>query len=379
MDLEFTSDQNDLRASVRAVLSRECPTSLVRRVVETGEPADDLHRTMAELDWFGLSVPEPAGGLGLGFAEVGVVVEELGRVIAPGPYLATMTQFVPVVTAAGSPEQHEALLGPVATGSAAGALALADHPRRWELTGVTATATPLNGSRWELSGTKRAVLASPGDLLAVVARTGAGDDPALGVFVVEGGQVKSDPVRALDASRTLIDVHLDGTVVEAERVLGVPGSPEVAAAVTSAVEQAAVGIALELVGLCDALLALTVQYANDRRQFDTPIGRFQAVKHKMADCFVAVQRARALACFAVAAISEDDPRRAMAVSMAKAAAGECQQLVCQHATQTFGGIGFTWEHDLHLHAKRAMTVSALFGGAADHRMAVARRLNLARA
>jgi alkylation response protein AidB-like acyl-CoA dehydrogenase len=378
VDLELTDDQNDLRQSVQAVLERECPIALARRVVETGEQPDALWRTMAELDWFGLSVPEAAGGLGLGFTEVAVVVEELGRRVAPGPFLATMTQYVPTVVALGTDEQVATLLGPVAAGQSSGALALADHPRRWEPTWVSSTARPGEGG-WVLSGTKRAVLAGEDDALVVVARVDGvpGDAAGRGLFVVPAGQGERRPVAGLDASRPLCDVVLDGVTVPDERVLGQAGSDEVGRVVDRVAEVAALGLAVELVGTCGALLDLAVAYAIDRRQFGVPIGTFQGVKHKMADCYVALQRARALTTFAVAAVAEDDPRRTVAVAMAKAAAGECQHRVCQDAFQTFGGIGFTWEHDQQLFVKRAVTAAALFGSAADHRRVVASDLGIA--
>jgi alkylation response protein AidB-like acyl-CoA dehydrogenase len=381
VDLELTDDQQELRRSVRSVLDREAPLSVARHVVETGEQPADLTKTMADLDWFGLSVPEAAGGMGLGLIETGIVVEELGRTVAPGHFTASMTQYVPAVVLAGSPEQQAELLAPVVAGTSAGALALADHPRRASVDAI-ATVARQDGDQWALEGTKRSVLAAEGDRVVVVARVAdpATGDPApdggLGLFVVDTDEVKVRPVKALDATRPLIDISLEGTVVGVDRVLGRPGSPEVADAVTRAAEHAAVGIALELLGVCEALLELTIAYAKDRHQFGVPIGQFQAVKHKMTDDYVAVQRARALAYFALAAIDEDEARRPLAVAMAKAAAGECQAQVCQDATQTFGGIGFTWEHDLHLFTKRAKTAAALFGGASEHRRTVARLLGV---
>ena len=131
------------------------------------------------------------------------------------------------------------------------------------------------------------------------------------------------------------------------------------------------GIALETVGSCDALFQMVVAYVKDRKQFDVPVGSFQAIKHKMANMFLAVERARALCYFAVAALEEDTSDRGAAVSMAKAASDECQHVVCGDTLQSFGGIGFTWEHDGHLFMKRAETNGALFGGSAQHSLAVA--------
>ncbi len=375
MDLEFSDDQDELRRSVRAFLDRECPPSVARRVTETGEPATDLWSAMVKLDWPALDVPEDCGGIGLSFVEVAVVLEELGAHIAPGPYLATVTQYAPAVREAGTPEQRRRFLGPVAAGESTGALAVADHPRRWRPAEVTATAEATDGG-WVLRGRKRAVLATPDvDEVVVAARTGAQGGGGLGLFVVPASQLAIVPERSLDMSRPLATIELDGVRVPGDRALGQPGA-DAAGALARAAEEAAVALALETVGTCQHLLEMVVAYAKERHQFGVPIGSFQAVKHKMADLFVTIERARALAYYAVAALAEDDPARAVAASMAKAAADDCQRLVCQDSIQTLGGIGFTWEHDVHLFVKRARTTGTLFGSSAEHRLVVAEQLGL---
>jgi len=375
LDLEFTDEQDELRRSVQAFLDRECPPAVVRRVVETGEPAADLWAAMVKLDWPALAIDEAYGGIGLSFVEVAVVLEELGAHIAPGPYLATVTQFAPAVREAGTPEQRQRFLGPVAAGEITGALALADHPRRWRPADVTATAEPADGG-WALRGRKRAVLASPGvDEVVVAARRPGDGGEAVGLFVVPGADLGVTPERSLDMSRPLATIDLDGVTVARDRMLGRPDE-DATGALARAGEEAAVALALEAVGTCQRLLDMVVAYAKERRQFGAPIGSFQAVKHKMADLFVVVERARALAYYAVAALAEDDPGRAVAAAMAKAASDDCQRLVCQESIQTFGGIGFTWEHDVHLFVKRARTTGTLFGASAEHRLMVAEQLGL---
>jgi alkylation response protein AidB-like acyl-CoA dehydrogenase len=367
VDLEFTDDQEELRDSVRTFLQKECPIDLVRAVVETGEPAEKLWSSMVALDWPALAIPEASGGIGLSFIEIAVMAEELGRVIAPGPIVATATQYVPVVREVGTPEQQRQFLSAVATGASTGTIALADHPRRWSLADVTTRAEEADGG-WVLHGTKHGVLAAPDTTeIAVIARVGSG----LGAFIVPGAHCALEQVHSLDASRPLFTVTLDDVAVPPERALGEPGSPESAAGLQRAIEEAAVAMALETVGTSDALFALVLAYVKDRQQFSVPIGSFQAVKHKMANMFVAIERARSLCYFAVAAIAEDSDDRASIVSMAKAASDECQQLVCQDSFQSFGGIGYTWEHDSHLFLKRAMTTGALFGGADDHELRIA--------
>jgi alkylation response protein AidB-like acyl-CoA dehydrogenase len=144
--------------------------------------------------------------------------------------------------------------------------------------------------------------------------------------------------------------------------------------VRRAVEEATAALALETVGACDALFQLVLAYVKDRKQFGVPVGSFQAMKHKMSNMFLAVERARSLCYFAVAAIAEDTPERGAAVAMAKAASDDCQHLVCRESLQSFGGIGFTWEHDGHFFMKRATADGALLGGAALHSLTVAASL-----
>jgi alkylation response protein AidB-like acyl-CoA dehydrogenase len=378
VDLEFTDDQVELRRSVRSFLERECPPEVVRRVVETGEPADKLWLSMTSLDWPALALPEDCGGIGLSFVEVAVVVEELGYAMAPGPFLSTVTQFVPVIAEAGTPPQRSRYLGQVARGDLTGTLALADHPGRWRVSEVSARAVPAAGG-WRIDGKKHAVLAEPDvGAVAIAARvegSGSQADGEIGLFVVPGDQLDLRPVRSLDASRPLATVVLDGLSVGADQVIGVPG-PQSTQALIRARHQAMVALALETLGTCQRMVDLTLQYAKDRQQFGVPIGSFQAVKHKMVDLFVAVERARSLCYFAVAAIAEDDPQRSLAAAMAKASAHDAQRLVCQHMIQTLGGIGFTWEHDAHLYMKRAESTGALFGTAPEHRLDIATELGV---
>jgi alkylation response protein AidB-like acyl-CoA dehydrogenase len=186
--------------------------------------------------------------------------------------------------------------------------------------------------------------------------------------VVEAGLT---PVHSLDASRPLAEATLQHVFVPHDHALGEPGDADSTAGISRAVQEATLGLALEGVGTCDALFQLLLAYLKERQQFGVAIGSFQALKHKMANMFLAIERARSLCYFAAAAINEDTPTRATSVSMAKAASDDCQKLVCREAIQSFGGIGFTWEHDAHLYVKRATTDGALFGGAAAHSIAVA--------
>jgi alkylation response protein AidB-like acyl-CoA dehydrogenase len=374
--LEFTSEQDELRDGVRAMLARECPVSLVREVVEKGVTPDALWSQMVELGWPALTVPERAGGLGMGAVELSVVVEELGRVLAPGPFLPTVTQFAPVVTEAGSPEQQERFLGGIAAGELTGTLALVEDSGSVDAGHVTTTATP-DGDHFVLEGAKEMVVeASTADEIAVIARTpGTRGDDGVGAFVLSRAVARIDPVDALDPTRLLARVALDGVRIGADRSLGEPG-PATAAAVRRAVEVATTALAVETVGAAQAIFDITLAYAKQREQFGAPIGSFQAIKHKFADMLVALERARATSYFAALTIAEDDDRRALATSTAKAAAGDCAALLAKEGIQIHGGIGYTWEHDMHLYVRRVKSSSLLFGNAAQHRARVADLIGL---
>ncbi len=362
MHLAFTEEQEELRSAIRSVLAKECPASLPRSIVEGTGDADGLWTKMVGLDWPALTVPEADGGIGYGYVELAVLAEELGRVIAPGPLFATVSQFVPFVRECGTAEQGATLLGPVAGGETTGTVALAERPTGWDLDGIQATLRP-DGDRWVLDGAKYHVLSPHVDLVAVVARLDSGD---LAVAVVSSAEATIDAITPLDKTRPVAHLSFAAVSVPTDRVL--LGGTE---AVTRALEEATVAMALETLGTCQAIFVTTLQYAKDREQFGVPIGSFQAVKHRLADCYMQLERARALCYFATACLAEDDPRRAEATAMAKAAAGDCQRFVAAEGIQLLGGIAYTWEQDQHLWVKRAMTGDLLFGRIREQRTRLA--------
>ncbi|MHB8671882.1 MAG: acyl-CoA dehydrogenase family protein [Acidimicrobiales bacterium] len=373
MDLELDEDQQELASAVRAMLAEQWSLRQVRDIVERGETTgrDRLWRQMAELGWPALTVPVEHGGLGLGCVELAAVCFELGRAVAPDPFLSTTSQFVPVVREAGSPEQQSRFLAPVAAGERTGTVALAENSGRWDAPPATSGRVAEGG--WVLDGTKRFVFA--GDLADDVV-VSASLPHGLGLLVIPREEVsaRATPLRALDASRSLVSLDLTGVRVATDRLLSGPADPETA--LRRASEEAITALAMETVGTCQAIFDLALQHAKDRHQFGVPIGSFQAIKHKFADMLVALERARALCWFAALAIAEDDDRRSLATRMAKAAAGDAQRLIAQEGIQILGGIGYTWEHDMHLLVKRAKSGDALFGTAAEHRLGVADLIGL---
>jgi alkylation response protein AidB-like acyl-CoA dehydrogenase len=264
-----------------------------------------------------------------------------------------------------------AFLAGVASGDVTGSLALAEGGR-WELEAVRTTARR-DGSSWVLDGVKTHVVdAVSATELAVVAR----GEPGLGVFVVPAAAVRCETPPAIDPTLPVSTVTLAGVAVEGGRVLVEPGDPRAEPALARVLEQATTALALSTVATCRAIFETTLQYVKDREQFGRPIGSFQAIKHRLAECYLAVERASALAWFAALTIAEDDDRRATATAMAKAAAGECSQLLTRDGLQLHGGVGFTWEHDLHFLLKRAMAGNLLFGAAATHRARLGHLLGL---
>ncbi len=379
MDLELNDDQIDLRDNVRAVLARECPASVVRGVYESTGDASALRKQMVELGWPALGIPEEYGGLGMGFVEVGILAEELGRVSAPTPLLATVSQFVPllveVLRSAPTSKTGE-LLSEVATGARTGSLALAEKGR-WSPDSVNTTASG-EGDSVTVTGTKTDVLAGAEvDSFAVVARPTGPAHPAdadrsdgLGVYLVERADAEVTASKVIDPALGLADVSFDRA--PAKPLLTGDADGEIA----RAVEQAVVAMALHTVGACRRIFEVTLEYAKVREQYDRKIGSFQALKHRFADMYLAVEKANAICYFAALAVAEDDPRRREACHVAKVASGDCQSLLAEEGLQLHGGIGYTWENDLHFLLKRAKVADVLCGSASWHRARLADLLGL---
>ncbi|HVH07988.1 MAG TPA: acyl-CoA dehydrogenase family protein, partial [Myxococcota bacterium] len=218
MDFEITAEQQELVDSVRSVLGNECPTALVRDIVENDSAPEQPWKCARELGWTAIDVPESLGGLELGFTALGLVIEQHGCFIAPGPFLATITQFLPLVCEAGDAAQRERFARPAGAGELRGALAI-DHGRAPESAPGDALRARRDGKAWILEGERRFVLdGDRADEIAVCARIEGGD--GVGLFVVPQGAAKAERVVALDASRPIAHLRFDGVRVEPDRVLG---------------------------------------------------------------------------------------------------------------------------------------------------------------
>lgn len=362
MDLEFSDEEAALRDNVRAVLAGICPPATVRSVFDGADVPVELWGRMVDLGWPALAIDEVYGGLGLGFVESVLVAEELGRSVVPCPLLATSTQFAPAVRELGDDAAAARFLPLVADGARTGTLAVAETGR-WAPDAVRATARP-DGDRWVLDGAKSAVMdGATADEIIVIARGDAG----LGAFVVAGADVTAAPRTSLDPTMPTADVRLDGVTVTGDRVLAAPGTVDIELAIERVLEESTVAIAAMTAGACRMIFEATVEYAKVREQYGRPIGSFQALKHRIVEMYFALERATALVYYAALAIAEDASDRAIAAAAAKAASGDCQRLLAEDGLQLHGGIGYTWEHDLHFLLKRAKAGDAMFGNAVAHR------------
>ena len=365
MEFEFTEDQLELQRAVRDVLDAEAPPELARAVADAESDGRELWDTLVGLEWPAMALPESAGGLGYGWVELAIVLEELGRHAAPGPFVATVTQFAPLALEAAGPGEAAALLGDIAAGRTTGTVAVDEGSGTWDPTGVQATARR-DGDHLVLSGTKHYVVdGASAEEIATVVRL----DGEVRVVLVPGSLVQADDVVPIDPGVRHSTIGLDGIRVPADRLLG---QGDAAAATRRALEESVTAIAAVTLGACQQIFDIINAHAKERVQFGVPIGSFQAVKHKLADMYRDIERARVLVYYAALTLAEDHPDRALAASMAKAAAGEAQRRCVQDGLQLAGGIGYTWEHDLHLFLRRAKVGELHFGSASHHRRNVAR-------
>jgi alkylation response protein AidB-like acyl-CoA dehydrogenase len=372
VDLEFDQEQAALRDSVRDVVDGISPRSVVRAIYEGRGDAAEVWRQMVGLDWPGLAIDTEYGGIGMGFLELAIVAEQLGRATVPGPFLSTATQFAPAIREIADAATRQRLLPDIAAGRRTGALAVAEagswRPRDF---GRTLSVIP-DGSGWRLTGRKEAVQdGATADHILVVGRAPDG----LAGFLVSPEHVRIESRPVIDPTMPVADLVFEDVLVSGDQVIAAPGG-DVEARLGRALDEAIVALAVMTVAACREIFERTVEYAKIRVQYERQIGSFQALKHRMANMYLAVERAASVGWYAALTVAEDDPRRAEAVSVAKAAAGECQHLVVGDGLQLHGGIGFTWEHDLHLLLKRAKIGDALFGNALCHRALLAERLGL---
>jgi len=353
MDFEFTPEQESLRRTVRRWLDEKAPMSLVRRMYS--EPAGcsrDVWGAFAQLGVMGILVPEEHGGAGMGMVDAGVVLEELGRALFPGPYLVSAVVATRLIEVLAGPDDHRRYLPGLADGRTVATVAL---PEPGRLTRVQAAT---KRGDWVLDGSCDWV---PDPFLADIVLVAGQADGATLAFVVEASDVELVPQVTVDGSRRFATLELDATPA---RLLG---TGDASPALDAARDCLLTGRVTEGLGTASRALELAVDYARQRVQFGKPVGAFQSVQHLCADMLQVLELGRVGAYYALWALDEADAGEAhRAATMAMAHASEGFEFVGANCIQVLGGVGFTWEHDAHLLYKRLLTLQHELGGRGFH-------------
>ncbi len=373
MDFAFTEEHEELRQTVRRFLEGKSDEQSVRTVMATDSGySEEVWKQMAEqMALQAMIVPEAHGGAGFGPVELSIVMEEMGRSLLCAPYLSTAVLAVNALVEAGSDAAQGEILPGIAAGQSVATVALVDAGKGWDIDDVTTTAVE-DGGAWRLTGNKAYVLdGHVADVILVAARAGDG----VGLFRVEPGadNLARSLTPSLDVTRKLATIDFAGT--QATRV---DKGGDQSVALRRAVALTTVALTAEQVGGTQKCLELSTEYAKTRLQFGRAIGSFQAIKHRCADMLVAVEFARSAAYHAAfrAADSDDDSEILAAASMAKSYCSEAYFNVTNDSIQVHGGMGFTWEHPVHLYFKRAKSSAVMFGDSLEHRERLADHLGL---
>jgi len=370
MDFAFSEQQDLLRASARQFLERECPADMVRHWSDAPQGySPDLWQKMAALGWMGLMLPETYGGSGLSFVDLTILMEEMGRTLLPAPFFSSIALGALTLLETGSDEQRQQMLPRLVRGEMKVCVALLEADGRYDPRGIAMRAS-IRGNRATLNGTKLFVVdAHVSDYIICVARTRGGRDPESGIslFVLDitSPGIACTPLMSIDQTRRLCEVSFTRVGVSLEAMLG--GRDAAWPTLQRALDKATVALCAEMVGGAEKAMEMCVDYGKTRVQFGRPIGSFQAVKHKIADMKVWVENAKSVVHYAAWAVDRDAPEASRAASMAKAYCSEMYTQVTADGIQVHGGVGFTWDHHMHLYFKRAKSSEVLLGDSTWHR------------
>jgi alkylation response protein AidB-like acyl-CoA dehydrogenase len=352
MNFDFSDDLKQLREEAQRFLRERNALAAARRVLEANEGYDKaLWGEIAEMGWIGAAIPEEYGGAGLGHLGLCVLAEELGAALAPVPFSSTAYLASEAILLAGSPAQKEKYLPQIAAGKIIGTLALAEGPGGF---GAGRVATTLAQNR--VTGTKQPVPDGSIADIAIVAALGGDRRLSLGIVDLAGAGVSREAVATIDPSREHARLVFSGAAAEP---LGGSGQGE--ALIARLFDRAAVLFAFEQVGGAQAALDMAKAYALERYAFGRPIGSFQAIKHKLADVYVATELARSNAYYGAWALSRDAAELPVAAAAARVSASDAFYLAAKENIQTHGGMGYTWAFDCHLYYRRAKLLSLALG------------------
>lgn len=366
-----SEEQDLIRTTARKFLEDRLDVERVRELMMSEDGFDRaLWKEMADLGWPGLAIAERHGGAGLGPVEQGVLLEEMGRLVTPGPFFASAVLATTAIQNVATEAQQERLLPDLAVGESIATLALFESPTGWSV-GSSGTEARADGDSWVLSGAKRAVLDGHlADVVLVAART----EGEVGLFAVDpqSAGLSIEQETALDATRRQATVALDGVRVDAGSRLGDGDALE---GLHRTMQLGRVALANEQVGGAQRAMEMAVEYAKSRYQFGRPIGSYQAIKHRCANMLMKVEQARSAAYYA-ARVTRDSTELAVASALAGSICSESYSWVAGENIQVHGGIGFTWEHDAHLYLKRAKSSSLLLGSPRHERDLLGRAIGI---
>jgi alkylation response protein AidB-like acyl-CoA dehydrogenase len=364
MNFDFSEDQKLLQKTARDFLAEHSPLAVNRAVLEGGKHWDPgLWKATAEMGWQGAAIPEEYGGAGFGYLELALIAPELGRALSPLPFAQSVYLATEAILLAGTDQQKKQWLTPLASGQAVGTLALAEGNG---FPSQASIKTTFNGGK--LSGKKIAVAAGAVATFAIVAaRSSAGITLALVDLSASG--VTRTPVESIDPTQSLAEINFDGA--PAER-LGDDGRGW--ELLEKVLDRAAVLCAFEQVGSAERAFEMTREFAMGRYAFGRPIASFQALKHRMADEYVALQLGTSNCYWGAWALSEGSNELGLAAPAARIAATQALDLTSVEMVQMHGGVGFTWEYDCHLFYRRAKHLGLLLGSAAHWREKLVSRL-----
>jgi len=376
MNFAFSEEQEELRRTVRQFLESKSPETEVRRLMETTEGYDPAVWTQMgqELGLQSIAIPEEYGGQGFTFIELGIVLEEMGRVLLCAPYFSSVVLAAGAILNAATDAEKAELLPGIASGETIATLAFTEPSGKWDAAGIAMEATPA-GDGWTLSGEKMFVLdGHVADLIVVVARTaGTTGDDGISFFAVDGNAAGLTRTALSTMDMTRKQARLEFANVPA-RLLGTAGAG--GPALVKTLDQAAVALSNEMVGGAQMVLDMSVEYAKVRVQFGRPIGSFQAIKHKCADMLLEVESGKSAAYYAAWAAAEDNEELPVVAALAKAYCSEAYFHATAENIQIHGGIGFTWEHPAHLYFKRAKSSEIYLGDPTYHRELLAQRIGI---
>jgi alkylation response protein AidB-like acyl-CoA dehydrogenase len=367
----LSQEQEELRRTVRSFLEKMSAESDVRRLMETGDGYDPAvwARMASELGLTGLAIPEEFGGAGYGPVELGIVLEEMGRVLLAAPFFSTVVLAANALLFAGDIAAQRRYLPGIAAGHTIGTLAVAEDAGSWDPDLVTSTAT-LSGGTWLIDGAKMFVTdGCLADLVMVVAVT----DGDVSLFAVDGQApgLTRIPMATMDLTRKQARLEFSGTPAQ---LIGRQGDG--GRTVAHALDLAAVLLAAEQLGGAQRCLDSSVEYAKIRVQFGRAIGSFQAIKHLCADILLQVEAARTAVLYALGAAAGGTEELPLAASLAKSYCSTAYVDAAAANIQIHGGIGFTWEHSAHLYFRRATSSQQFLGSPAHHRARLAARIGL---